>query len=759
MNNHNISIKLEARSIAKCGILPPELEFMQTALQHQVDVFEQAKTHDLILDLAPTGTGKTKAGLSTLLHNPSKTAIYVAPTNALITQQTEAAIKFVKEANLPHIVKSASAKEIKQWSDNRVGRRSGEKLYNVLRNPSTIFPEIGENKPLLLVTNPDIFYYATFFAYNHLDKDNIASQFYSKFSTVIFDEFHLYSAKQLVSLFFYLALSHVFGYFKHNRKIILLTATPEPASNEALKLLGQEGVKIAYVDGESENKNLIPSQTAVNLEIRPLLDKDILLTEIKEEVLKKISNYPEQNGAVILDSLVQINDLAKLLEGKNLKSYFGRITGSTSQAERAISAQKQVILATSTVDVGFNFEKNPQPDRQNLDWLIFSAKDYFSFWQRLGRVGRVLGKKITNISSDAIAYLPSKAWEENITDLDIQGGRKALTEKLEKLVCLQRPFLDIYWKSEAFLEIAKPLLELEEKLESLPESNLVFTLFQTMQNILGGKRNWKYYCYRMKILKGAENISKSSIKDIQNKWKYIKGGQIFVKNYLKAKYPEDYENIKKGINKIEEFESVFKEHRDVAEDLKEYAEIFTATYAPLFQFRESLFESLLIKDPHNFLVDEVDETILDPIHLLRYYEFINNGDYIEITSRAKDIYQLNFSLRYFGTNEEFKNNELNKLTAWKNCRIARTLGSAIAPTPLIEKLEKKLIPGVIISTAINQGIIIQLRKQGLISYPINVRCKDISKEYTFFPTLSGILTIIMAGFRLSLPDKEDFYIA
>jgi CRISPR-associated endonuclease/helicase Cas3 len=43
---------------------------------------------------------------------------------------------------------------------------------------------------------------------------------------------------------------------------------------------------------------------------------------------------------------------------------------------------------------------------QNLDWLIFSTRDHFSFWQRLGRVGRVLGKKQTDIPSEAIAYLP-----------------------------------------------------------------------------------------------------------------------------------------------------------------------------------------------------------------------------------------------------------------------------------------------------------------------------------------------------------------
>lgn len=212
MSNQKLVIRLENRSISACAS-PDELSFMGgKPLQHQIDVFEKSKDADIILDLAPTGTGKTKAGLTVLLHQPTKSAVYIAPTNALIEQQTEAAQKFVKDAYLPHVVKSASAKDIKSWPSDKVGNRPGEKLYNVLRNPATVFSDVGANTPILLVTNPDIFYYATFFAYNRLDKGNIASGFYTKFSTVIFDEFHLYDAKQLVGMLFYLAYSHVFKF-------------------------------------------------------------------------------------------------------------------------------------------------------------------------------------------------------------------------------------------------------------------------------------------------------------------------------------------------------------------------------------------------------------------------------------------------------------------------------------------------------------------------------------------------------------------
>jgi CRISPR-associated endonuclease/helicase Cas3 len=239
-----------------------------------------------------------------------------------------------------------------------------------------------------------------------------------------------------------------------------------------------------------------------------------------------------------------------------------------------------------------------------------------------------------------------------------------------------------------------------------------------MQLLLGGKRDWKFYRYRMKILKGAENIANLTVKEIQKNWMYIKGGQACLKAFIKANSPEDWDNLESGITTLEQYETVFQENINLAQELKEFAEIYTTSYTPLFQFRESLFENLPIYDPHGFLLDESEETILDPIHLLRYYEFENNGKFIEITARAKEIYQLNFSLRYYGNAEDFKNKELNKLTAWKGCKIKRALGGAIYPTPLIKELEKNLISGVIISTAINQGIIIQLRKQSLISYPI-----------------------------------------
>ena len=139
-----ISIDLEARTIPECQTIPDELKFMGRALQHQGDVFNAAREYDIVLDLTPTGTGKTKAGLSALLHQSDRHAIYIAPTNALIEQQAKAAEEFIQssEGQLNHVVKAVSAKEVRKWSNDRVGARPGEKLYNLLRDPATIFQRL-----------------------------------------------------------------------------------------------------------------------------------------------------------------------------------------------------------------------------------------------------------------------------------------------------------------------------------------------------------------------------------------------------------------------------------------------------------------------------------------------------------------------------------------------------------------------------------------------------------------------------------------
>ncbi|MFM6209703.1 MAG: type I-D CRISPR-associated helicase Cas3', partial [Planktothrix sp.] len=191
-------------------------------------------------------------------------------------------------------------------------------------------------------------------------------------------------------------------------------------------------------------------------------------------------------------------------------------------------------------------------------------------------------------------------------------------------------------------------------------------------------------------------LSKTSLKSIKKEWKYIKGGQALIKRFLGAKYPERLQEIDAGIVTLEEWEEEFREYEDVAEELKDFAEELSISYTPLFQFRSTLFESLHIFDPHGLLLDQSEETDLDPIHLLRYYEFATQDEDIVVTSRVEIPYQISFRWRYFGSRQEFLNTQINKLIVLKNSNIERKMGDAIAPTPLLNQLETSLLPGVII---------------------------------------------------------------
>lgn len=779
----DLYIKLEARNIAVCqaSTMPRHLlrAFEHGVLQHQEDVYNSALTNDIILDLAPTGTGKTKAGLSVINHNYSKNAIYIAPTNSLIEQQTVAAESFVCAADLPHVVKGASARSIKDWGveSGLGGRRSAEKLYDALRNPATMFDECI-NRPLLLVTNPDIFYYATFFAYNRLDKVNIASSFFQSFSTIIFDEFHLYDAKQLVSLLFYLAFSHAAGYFQDNRKIVLLTATPEEACDVALDKLASVGVKVSRIDGESSFGVFIPSQTEVHLTLSRYPDKDEFLIGLTKETLRRLTDFPDKNGAIILDSLDQINRLYDLLAAEGLSNICGRITGAvSSKSQRHAAAQKQLILATSTVDVGFNFERENPPSRQNLDWLLFTARDSGAFWQRIGRVGRVLGKKETNIPSEAIVYLNDRVWDDGLGNIDCQGGRTALRAILGQIPSMKRPFLDVYWKSEAFLEISRPLFELENLLRGLPSISIIESLYNTLLNIFGGKRSWSYYKSRLKFIKIAEDVARLSSSADDSKMSQISDafGRLgeywfgrFINEFVKVWYEESGEDsdIYGQVLALLRNRGPEPEYTGLLEEIGEFSRLWCSIWAPLFRFRDSLFSSLAVKDRENLLLDEEGETNLDPIHLLRFYEFVGDDKSLEVTGRAERPYLLSFTLKVESL-AAFNQMQIGKLWAYK-LGIKRECEGVIRPTKLPSSLQRYLdesyIPGVVIKeNSTNGWALRKLRKQGLQSYTLKVVAQDSIKqeEYLFFPTLAGILTLAQHDIarRLTCPDDEDFFIA
>ncbi len=495
--------------------------------------------------------------------------------------------------------------------------------------------------------------------------------------------------------------------------------------------------------------------------LRPLPDtRDVLLDELAEEVAVRLASTPDSHGAVILDSKDAINRLSDRLIARGLAGTFGRITGSTPLKQRQIAAECRVILATSTVDVGYNFERLVPPPRQNLDWLLLSARNRSAFWQRLGRVGRVLGKSVANIPSQVLAYLPCEAWNQGLSDLDISGGREALRVALERCTCLDKPFLSIYWRSEALLEVARPVLQLEKLLRGLEGQPAIEALFENMRQLLGAGRPCSYYRHRMRLIESAGMVARyKPARDNKHPFEWM---STFMRNqlieaYLKEEHPEDLDAMKAGDFTYEEAACTLRKEPE-ARELCRFARNLELAYAPLFRFRDSLFSNLIVQDPHGLLLDEPDQIELDPLHLLRYYEFMENSEGIVLRARAEPPYSIHLRLRFIGESRDFAACQLNKLQAFESVGIERKRAGALAPCSLLSRLSQEPMAGVAICPTTNAALRWHLKKSGVESYPLTVVANNREQEYLFFPNLSGILAVASGGARLRLPDDEDLYI-
>jgi CRISPR-associated endonuclease/helicase Cas3 len=210
-------------------------------LYHQQRTFEALRDHDLVANTYNTGTGKTMASLLYLfeLHGRSKNVLFIAPTNALLAQHAEDIEEFVQAHSLNFKVFQVSAADVRALrlaqDPDVTPTRPGEVLQRLIRNYLEFQPGETRRQPVILVVNPDIFYYALYFRYCAHDRRNVFERFLTAFDYIVVDEFHYYDSKQLANFLFAFALFDQFGYFDvRGRKVCLLSATPTGEVNRAM---------------------------------------------------------------------------------------------------------------------------------------------------------------------------------------------------------------------------------------------------------------------------------------------------------------------------------------------------------------------------------------------------------------------------------------------------------------------------------------------------------------------------------------------
>ncbi len=581
----------------------------------------------LIVNTYNTGTGKTKAALLRLLkraqdigfhrlNSAEHNALLIAPTNELLAQHARDAEEFCEQNNLPYRVVSISRADLDNYRDlpdfSEGDLRRGAALHYLIQNARRLDGD-KHKKATLFVVNPDIFYYAFYFCYGRHDRIPLFQDFLTQFNYIIIDELHYYNPKQFANFLFFMSLSKHYGFIggATNRQFCLLTATP---SEQVQKYLERLQVQIAWIRPEANNTDEtgqtreVPALAPVTLEVyssQELQEGLLALAHDKrEDIALWLNSREDEGGAIISSALWRINQIYSDLKLRISTDTMGRLTGAESRRGRNEAKGKRLILATPTVDIGYNFDRSGKK-RQNIDFLLLDARTSDEFIQRLGRAGRVLGKEIYDIPSRVLAIVNPELYEA-LKPYDGQALSRVALRNLAEQHMPPRHALYAYIQSGAIAEAFRPIYRLEG-MASTADKPDIEELFNEVRQLFAPESTFNYKAMRAKIASferqnqyyiGLETFPADMTDCLKKCEQRLKAEQ----EYRKSR------NKKLWVNAEEAF-------RWLHEDLRQYF-----TEQARFSFRESFQPPLALVSDTEGLLSSEPIALYDALHIARNYE-------------------------------------------------------------------------------------------------------------------------------------------
>ena len=349
--------------------------------EHQLETYKAVMSgkYDVVINTAMTGDGKSLAAyLPSLVHGESLLGMY--PTNELARDQGLNLPKTMAEwkCSLGKPVPMTAAILDQLVRENKVrSKRGGIDL-------------LTDNNEIIL-TNPDIFHYlAQFFYTTHSETPDMRfmRRIVNNFEYFVFDEFHIFQAPQVVAVVNALLLIREFS--QHKKRFLFLSATPD---NLLVEYLEKADFKVKVVDTNGRYQHT--RQSPDSNQWRPIIrGSDIFFDALTPdyrveqwidehigEILQFFQEQPVAKGAIIVNSVASAYRLKARLqpEFKKIGRKTELNTGLSSDEIKKISRECDLLIGTSTVDVGVDFK---------INFLIFESRDAGTFLQRLGRLGR-----------------------------------------------------------------------------------------------------------------------------------------------------------------------------------------------------------------------------------------------------------------------------------------------------------------------------------------------------------------------------------
>lgn len=346
-------------------------------LRHQAETWEAYHNPnvDVIFNTAMTGDGKSLAAYLPVFKD-GKAAIAMYPTNELIQDQYHALPGYEERLDI-HLPRNATmyGEEISRVMRERDIEKRLEAVRRLLkRNP-------------ILLTNPDLVHLIMSHQYgwDYLRKE-LPTLLSANFDYFVFDEFHVFGVPQIISvmnMLGYLAVNYRDK--KEHKKFVFLSATPSKLMDDLLERSGLRSQKIAgnYCSEARDGYRCILQPCELELhELSQETPIEMWVEAHLEELLAFFKQYPQSKAAILVYSVATARRLYTRLYDYFEKQHgitVGENTGLTYRDERRAALEKQLLVGTSTVDIGIDFR---------INYLVFEAFNAGSFLQRFGRLGR-----------------------------------------------------------------------------------------------------------------------------------------------------------------------------------------------------------------------------------------------------------------------------------------------------------------------------------------------------------------------------------
>lgn len=396
---------------------------------HQAATIEAIRNPDIdvIFNTAMTGDGKSLAAYLEPLQN-DVFAIGLYPTNELARDQENQIRGYLEmfQIEIEPRINRLSSEELELYAE-------GEGL----KKAAALESQAGNSE--ILLSNPDILHYLHRGAYltSKDSPDKLWGRIDKDFDLSIIDEFHVWQSPQKASIINTMLLVRNTN---RSKKFLFLSATPSLEFIDRLKLAG---FRCKQIDPIGENKYRFPDTAEecqqleaegwrqvsreIQLQFVSLEStskaSEVWLQENCQLILAQFREFPGSKGAIILNSIAAVKRLIpffrELLQPEGL--IVGENTGLSGREEKGRSLDADLVLGTSTIDVGVDFK---------INFLFFESADAGNFIQRLGRLGRHDGYqrdgkniKFTQFKAYALVpqFLVGKLFLEMDTSIEFRG--------------------------------------------------------------------------------------------------------------------------------------------------------------------------------------------------------------------------------------------------------------------------------------------------------------------------------------------------